>query len=120
MKTLTDRLRDADPVAREPRLDPDIVAALRRTVVAAAREAEPADGYWFGRQLALASALLALTVGGLLSAHRVTADRQRHAGAGLAPRAASEQPTQLHFSTPGGTRVVWTIDPGFQLRGTEQ
>jgi hypothetical protein len=29
--------------------------------------------------------------------------------------ASAGQPTQVQFSTPGGTRIVWTIDPAFQL-----
>jgi len=24
--------------------------------------------------------------------------------------------TQLHYSTPGGTRIIWTFDPAFQLK----
>jgi hypothetical protein len=25
---------------------------------------------------------------------------------------------QLHFSTPGGTRIIWVFDPGFEVKGT--
>jgi hypothetical protein len=38
------------------------------------------------------------------------------AGALTSPE--SDQRTQVQFSTPGGTRIVWTIDPGFQLTET--
>ena len=30
--------------------------------------------------------------------------------------AAAGERTQLHFSTPGGTRIIWTLDPAFQLK----
>jgi hypothetical protein len=56
-----------------------------------------------------------LTLAGLFAAHRVQpAVRDVPIVAG----AASAQPTQIHFSTPGGTRIVWTLDPEFQLRET--
>jgi hypothetical protein len=32
-----------------------------------------------------------------------------------APVAARQQ---LHFSTPGGTRIIWVFDPGFEVKGT--
>ena len=25
---------------------------------------------------------------------------------------------QLQFSTPGGTRIIWVFDPGFEVKGT--
>jgi len=28
------------------------------------------------------------------------------------------QRQQLHFSTPGGTRIIWVFDPGFEVKGT--
>lgn len=27
----------------------------------------------------------------------------------------AEQKLQIHYSTPGGTRIVWTMDPSFSL-----
>src|SRR5688572_19201864 len=56
MNNLRDRLRDADPVPREPGLSPDTVASLRRAVIAAA-ETAPARPHLWGRQLAMAACL---------------------------------------------------------------
>ena len=114
MNNLTDRLRDADPVPREPGLAPDTVASLRRTVIAAV-DAAPVRPVFWGRQLAMAACLAVMVLTGVLAARRVpTAIRESSD-----PLAAqlSQQPTQVQFSTPGGTRIIWTLDPGFQLKG---
>jgi hypothetical protein len=111
LKTL---LQDADPVSREPGLSPDAVAHLRRAVLAAAH-ATPVHPVRWGHQLAMAACLTVMVLTGIVAAHRVpTAVRE-------VPKpttSASAQRTQVHFSTPGGTRIIWTLDPGFQLRET--
>ena len=105
-------LRDADPVAHEPGLPPDSIADLRRAVIAAARTAPMRPVLW-GRQLAMAACLAVMVLTGVLAARRVpstvheTLDSQATVG--------SEQRTQVRFSTPGGTRIIWTLDPDFQL-----
>jgi hypothetical protein len=112
MNTLQDRLRDSDPVSREAGLSPDAVASLRRTVIAAAH-ASPMRPVFWGRQLAMAACLTVMVLTGVLAARRVpTATRDA-----IAPTTApvSDQRTQVRFSTPGGTRIIWTLDPEFQL-----
>jgi hypothetical protein len=37
----------------------------------------------------------------------------------VAPAANAER-RQVQFSTPGGTRVIWTLDPEFELREVKQ
>lgn len=115
MSNLKNRLRDADPLSREAGLSPDDVARMRRVVVTAAHAAPIRPMAW-GRQVAMAACLTVMVLTGLIAAHRVPAavrdDPAPTAGA------ASGQPTQVHFSTPGGTRIIWTLDPGFQLRET--
>ena len=114
MKDLNALLRDADPVSREPGLSPDAVADVRRAMLVAAHET-PARRVAWGRQLAMAACLTVMVLTGIVVAQRVpTAVRDAPA-----PQAsASAQRTQVHFSTPGGTRIIWTLDPGFQLRET--
>jgi hypothetical protein len=115
MKDLRALLRDADPVVREPGLPHETVAELRRNVLAAAHPPAVRPVLW-ARQLAMAACLTLIVVAGLVTAHRVPpAVRDVPAPA---TSTASDQRTQIHFSTPGGTRVVWTLDPGFQLRET--
>ena len=115
MNDIKNLLRDADPVPREPGLSPDTVAGLRRAVLAAAHPTPVRPILW-ARQLAVAGCLTAMVLAGVVAAHRVPSavrDVPRQATA-----SASRQRTQVHFSTPGGTRIIWTLDPGFQLRET--
>ena len=109
---LRTHLRNADPVAHEPGLSPDAIADLRRAVIAAARTAPERPVFW-GRQLAMAACLAVLVLTGVIAARRVPStvrdvpDSQAALG--------SKQRTQVRFSTPGGTRIIWTLDPEFQL-----
>jgi hypothetical protein len=115
MKDLRALLRDADPVGHEAGLPRDTVAELRRAMLAAA-DTEAVRSVLWHRQLALAACLTLMVLVGLVAAHRVP-PAVRDVPVEAASMAA-DQRTQIHFSTPGGTRIVWTLDPGFQLRET--
>jgi hypothetical protein len=113
MTDLRDRLRDADPLANEPALPPEEVAAIRRRMLDAIVEPRRSVFAW-KRTLAIAAAVALVAVAGIDSARRTA--RQDHGSAPLASIPPSDTTrTQLHFSTPGGTRIVWTLDPAFQL-----
>jgi hypothetical protein len=114
MTDLNRLLRDADPVTLEPGLSPDAVADLRRLMIATAH-ATPARRVLWGRQLAMAGCLTVMVLAGIVAAHRVPPAVR---DVPTAASSASDRRTQIHFSTPGGTRIVWTLDPGFQLRET--
>jgi hypothetical protein len=115
MKDLSALLRDADPVSHEPGLSPDAVADLRRAMIVAAHMA-PASPVFWGRQLAMAACLTVMVLTGVIAAHRVpSAVREAPAPA---ISSSSAQRTQVQFKTPGGTRIIWTLDPAFQLRET--
>ena len=114
MTDLRERLRDADPVRTEPALPPAEVSAMRRRVLDAVQAPRGASGRWT-RTLAIAGAAL-LIAGAAIDTHRRTSLPQADPGAAPVPVAgASSGKTQLHFSTPGGTRIIWTLDPAFQL-----
>jgi hypothetical protein len=112
MNHLKDLLRDADPVPREAGLSADSVANLRRTVIAATHAVQVRQVFR-GRQLAMAACLTAMVLTGVLAARRVPSTT-RDASA-LQAASVSDQRTQVRFSTPGGTRIIWTLDPEFQL-----
>ena len=114
MNDFTKLLRDADPVSREPGLSAGDVADLRRAMLAAAHAAPVRPGPW-GRQFAMAACLTVIVLVGIVAAHRVPPAVR---DVPTIASSASDQRTQIHFSTPGGTRIVWTLDPGFQLRET--
>jgi hypothetical protein len=115
MKNLTDLLRDADPVSHEPGLPPDAVADLRRAMLVAAHAA-PAGPVFWGRQLAIAACLTVMVLTGVIAAHRVPAAVREAPTPAVS--SSSVQRTQVQFKTPGGTRIIWTLDPDFQLRET--
>ena len=37
----------------------------------------------------------------------------------VAPEVASREPRTVQFTAPGGTRIIWTLDPDFQLPVSE-
>lgn len=105
-------LRDHDPI--EP-LSADESAAIRRRVIAEAVRADKSSAP--ARRLApvwaLGGALTAATIAGILVART-----HPHAPAAAPAVSASGDMTQLHFATPGGTRIIWQFNPDFSFRET--
>lgn len=120
MTDIRDRLRDSDPVLEEPGLPTDELAAMRRLVLDAVCEPRGAAAPWmeWKRTLAIAAALALIAGAGIDTARRAAQSENRAVLLPSRPAAAAAPKTQVHFSTPGGTRIIWTIDPAFQL--TEQ
>ena len=110
------RLREADPVAAEPPPSPDEMARMRRTILTAS-PARAAPRSRPRATLALAAILTIAAAAGAVSARRFAA-QQVEQPAALEASAVTAPRTQVQFSTPGGTRIIWTFDPAFQLRGT--
>ena len=119
------RLRDADR-ALGGDVEPEASQRMRRAVLAAIPTPRPAVQAWSRVFAATATALTLICVallttlqGGRLADD--TAARVEPADPALAS-ATDEAPAtarqQLHFSTPGGTRIIWVFDPGFEVKGT--
>ena len=119
------RLRDADRALRDD-VGAETSQRMRRAVLAAM----PAEGRavrpWSRAFAATAAALTLICVGLLTSLQggRLTDD-----SAAQAPQAdpalitatedtAATARQQLQFATPGGTRIIWVFDPGFEVKGT--
>ena len=102
-----ERLRTADPVAREPGLSMREVQLMRRAIVAAGGDTRHAG--WSPWRLALAGTL-AFTVVLALFIKTVLAPVSP---VSTGPQAT--EPRQLQFETPGGTRVVWVLNSQFDL-----
>ena len=101
-------LRDNDPYVE--RMDAEAAARMRETVVRTARTASPSR-VWPMRVAMAAFACLVLMLSSL-------ALRQPPNGAPLDPGpavAAGSERRQIQFATPGGTRIIWEINPEFRL-----
>jgi hypothetical protein len=115
MKNLRAVLEAADPLRDEPSLSTTDARDMRRRVLVAA----PAPvSIAFPGALPVAALVVVMLVAGIAAGRRFTP-------AGVPPAAddaASRLPAdgerrQVQFATPGGTRIIWTIDPDFELRG---
>lgn len=114
MTDLRERLRDADPLLHEPHLPADDAAAMRRRVVETARHTDSVGIAW-KRTLAIAAGVAVVAGAGIDTARRVPRAQDPPAPVAATRAGASAARTQVQFSTPGGTRIIWTIDPAFHL-----
>jgi hypothetical protein len=105
MNELRSHLKQGDPVAAEPGLRPADIAQMRHVLLSTPRQGPT---WRRGLSLALAGLLLCVTAG---SAWFVRSSGPDPAGA--PPESAR---LQLQFSTPGGTRVIWTFNPDLEVR----
>jgi hypothetical protein len=95
-------------------LTPDEIEAMRRTVVAAARDSAPELTWW--RPLAIAATLLLMMGVGGAAGRRVDA---RPTAPAVQPNAlARGEQLQLQFATPGGTRIIWVFNSELDLKAT--
>lgn len=123
------RLRQGDPAEGDAGLTPEEASAMRRVVVSSTAE-RPVIGFGpltlFGFGLWRATAVGALgtaavAVGVLLQNGNDL--RWLRPGGQLPgePKATQTTPgrpdeaRQIQFSTPGGTRIIWLLDPAFKL-----
>ena len=116
MTELHHLLAGADPLTREPDLSADEALAIRRAVVAAARAPRPVREPWSGF-VPIAAAVI-VTVAAGVAVGRKLPERAALTGPAFATHASPEERRQVQFATPGGTRIIWTLDPQFELRGT--
>ena len=127
MTELRRLLEAADPVRHEPELPDEAAARIRAAMLAAAASGRPAPVF-HRSMLALAAALVLMVAAGILATRRLPAPSsvsvpQPEAIAAPATPASpasddSSERRQLQFATPGGTRIIWTLDPQFKLEGT--
>ena len=110
MKTWQELLREHDPGVQ--RMDADAAARMRDTIVRAAKAAPLSPRIWPMR-FALAGfscLVLMLSMLGTQRPLEVPQDRSL-------PVAGTER-RQIQFATPGGTRIIWEINPDFTLGDT--
>jgi hypothetical protein len=88
------------------RMDPERARAIRRMAVAIAADAEPMPSAWPLRVAACGVMLAFLTAAG---------GDHRSAAAPAADPARAGERRQIQFATPGGTRIIWELNPEFTL-----
>lgn len=116
MRSLRALLRDADPLRDEPSLPTADARDMRRRVLGAAQMPPVLS---FQRALPVAALVVMMIVAGMAAGRRFADQQAPSYGGDLAqPARADGGRRQVQFATPGGTRIIWTIDPDFQMRGT--
>ena len=106
-------LQRGDPLAERPQLSPDEALAIRQVVLGAVRSERSAGVPWPGAVPIAAALITVIAAGVAIGFKRPPADPPRAA----AVSADSGDRRQVQFSIPGGTRIIWTIDPDFELQG---
>ena len=115
---LNRQLRDADPLAREGELSPDTSEAMRRAVVASLDDAQPRNVWWNAPALAAAvglAAVVAVMVASLARTHVAHEANTDAAVEQTAQPTAQSQTRQVQFQTPGGTKIVWVLNPDLEF-----
>lgn len=97
----------------DDRLSADAALKMRRVVVAAVR-ADADVAFSWRNPLAVGAVLTLMVISGVIAGRWMPASVDEHAVITPSLPDAGER-RQVQFSTPGGTRIIWTIDPKFQL-----
>ena len=92
----------------EPGLSPEDIQAMRRKVVAAA-QSTPDRRRDFRLTVAVAILLACVVTVGVVMRTRSTSE----VGPITTPEPGARR--QLQFETPGGTRIIWVLNPEFQM-----
>jgi hypothetical protein len=114
---LRDALRDDETDGLSAR---DRVIMRRVVVESVTPEPDAAVSFVWWRPLAVAAVLALVVASGLIVGRRIPmatdelAEHAEQAGVAKSVPDGGER-RQVQFSTPGGTRIIWTIDPKFQL-----
>jgi hypothetical protein len=118
MTDLRARLREALDDEEDAQLSRDDAAAIRRVVVAAAHGHERQPERMWIRPLAVAATVVVMVAAGIAIGERFDARPAHGADRNLPAHASPDRARQLHFSTPGGTRIIWIFNSDLDLKTT--
>jgi hypothetical protein len=123
MKNLRALLQESDPVRDDPALSTTDAREIRRAMLGAV---ETVPSLFFPRTVPVAALVVVMIVAGATAGRRLTNPPlvpTANGGQAVRPGARSVsspgsniERRQVRFATPGGTRIIWTIDPNFQMR----
>jgi hypothetical protein len=94
-------------------LSADTAAAMRRVVLAAVRADAEVPFSW-RNPLAVGAVLALMVASGVVVGLRMPVPVDE-TGVMMQHPADGGERRQIQFATPGGTRIIWTIDPEFRL-----
>jgi hypothetical protein len=121
-------MREADAQEEQDHLSADEAQAMRRVVVAAAKEAAPdrAPSPWMRRPILVAATIVAVISVGVATGLRPDLTNRQPSVTELVPEAAPIDTTntasvstpnrQLQFVTAGGTRIIWVFNSDLDLK----
>jgi hypothetical protein len=120
------RLRESDP-GSDLVMSPAEVQRIRRAVTSAASEPQERAGIMWPRAFVVTATVLFMICASMLTVLQHT-KRQMVESLPSETAIASDTPEitegedverqQLHFRTPGGTRIIWVFDSQFEPKGT--
>lgn len=110
MKDIGTWLRARDPIAADPPRSDEVVRSMRRTVIAAASESADAAQMW-PSALAVATAMAIVLAAGVTIGRWLPHDQGEVAFVEAETEPVARR--QLQFVTPGGTRLIWVLNPEF-------
>ena len=110
MRALKASLRQGDPLNVQSGLSADDARVMRQVIVAAANESRTVDWAWPRPFLTAATIGLALAIGVGLGTRMPARD-----GVVAPVKTETIERRQIQFETPGGTRIIWVLNPDFSL-----
>lgn len=114
-------LEEGDPLRSEQPLSAVEAQVLRTAMLEAAVVAPRNIVSAWHRPLAVAVVLIVLIgLGGITSDRAVTPATEPAGAADVTPAAENGERRQIQFATPGGTRIIWILDPQFSLQDSLQ
>jgi hypothetical protein len=117
MRDLQTLLSGADPVTQEPELSPADARAMRRVILAAERTRPVTADTWSGAVPIAAVVIITVAIGVSVGRRLPVTPLSDDMGASVVTESDAAERTHVQFATPGGTQIIWTLDPEFDLRG---
>ena len=106
-------LEDADPLRHEPGLEPADAQAIRRRMLAGGSTMSIVA---WPRALPVAAVIVLMIAAGAVAGRRLSGPDPAAMRDNVADASVdAHERRQVQFATPGGTRIIWTIDPNFQI-----
>jgi len=117
MKDLKTLLIESDPLRYDDGLSADTLNAMRHSVIVAARSKPERTTAWWPQPLAIAVVIaLMVTIGGVVGRRMPDANNPDGTPVYTVKTPAENGPRHVQFTTPGGTQIIWTLDPDFHMK----